>query len=82
MITQFEPKCKTANPNKSYFDVLTLFDCVDNCVTKVNSSNGWILFGWLKPTDTSLEATNYDLDVHVVSVRPIKAADVEQVWIG
>ena len=78
LITLFAPKCKSADPDKSDFDVLTLSDCVDNCVTKVNSANGWLLFGWMKPTETSLEATNYDLEVHIVSIRPFVESDVDE----
>ena len=36
--THFALKCKTADNGKSNFDVLTLSDCENNCVTRVNFS--------------------------------------------
>ena len=80
LITFFAPKCRVADPDKAGFDVLDLSDCVDRCLTRINSKSGWRIFGWLKPTESPLEATNYEFDIHIVSIRPVAGGDVEEGW--
>ena len=76
LISLFAPECKKADPSKRLFDVLDLSDCVDACVAKINAASGWKLFGWLKPTETALETTNYDCDIHIVHICPCVPAEI------
>ena len=76
LISFFAPLCRNADPSKNNFDVLDLADCVEACVSEVNGKNGWLIFGWVKPTEAALESTNYDFELHVVSIRPKVSADI------
>ena len=69
-------KCRTAEPEKRSFDVLDLSDCVDKCVTRINSENGWALNGWVKPTDSAIEATNYQIELHIVNIVPKNPVEI------
>ena len=75
LINLFAPNCKNADPNKRSFDVLDFADAVEKCVEHVNSKNGWVIFGWVKPNDVAVETTNYDCDLHIVHIIPQVAAD-------
>ena len=68
LISFFAPMCRNAEPNKNTFDVLDLDDAVKKCVDEVNAKSGWFLFGWVKPTEVAMESTNYDFEMHIVSI--------------
>ena len=76
LIELFAPKCKNADPDKPVFDVLDLSDCVTKCVDHINGKSGWNIFGWVKPTELALESTNYDFDLHVISICPVAPAEI------